>query len=105
MGGNGMRRLAAVAVAAASIVPMSAFTRAPLVVSAAPPPTVAYTTTSGTLTATGLGPSSNATCSVVYDIYVPADASASHKVPLVLSTNGFGGSKADQASVSQLFAS
>jgi ABC-2 type transport system ATP-binding protein len=80
-----------------------------MVVSAAPPPTVAYTTTSGTLVVTGLPPiapsTAPTTCSVVYDIYVPADASAAHKVPLILSTNGFGGSKNDQAGVSKLFAS
>src|ERR1700730_2104739 len=100
-----MRRLATAAAAAVVAVPMFASSHAPTAVSAAPAPLVAFTTTTGTLTATGLGPSSTGSCNVVYDLYVPADASATHKVPLILSTNGFGGSKADQAAVSQLFAS
>ena len=45
------------------------------------------------------------TCDVVGDLYVPADASAQQRVPAVLTTNGFGGSKADQAGLSGLFAS
>jgi ABC-2 type transport system ATP-binding protein len=84
---------------------MVAITHGPILASAAPP----FTVTAGTLTATGLPPiapsTAATTCSVVYDIYVPTDASASHKVPLILTTNGFGGSKADQAGVAMLFAS
>jgi hypothetical protein len=99
-----MRRLTKLIAATVACLPVLGLLETNIVASAASP-LVGYTTTSGTLTATGLGPSNNATCSVVYDIYVPVDASASHQVPLVLSTNGFGGSKADQASVSQLFAS
>lgn len=106
-----MRRLATVAVAAAWVVPMVASTHGPIVASAAP--TVAYSTPCGTagctLTATGFPPiapsTAPTTCSIVYDIYVPADASAAHKVPLILTTNGFGGSRADQATVAALFAS
>jgi predicted acyl esterase len=100
-----MRRLATVAVAAAWVVPMVAITHGPILASAAPP----YTVTAGTLTATGLPPiapsTAPTTCSVVYDLYVPTDATATHKVPLILTTNGFGGSKADQAGVAMLFAS
>ncbi|MGZ4639211.1 MAG: CocE/NonD family hydrolase [Actinomycetes bacterium] len=36
-------------------------------------------------------------CDVVGDLYVPSDASRTHREPAVLTTNGFGGSKADQA--------
>jgi ABC-2 type transport system ATP-binding protein len=38
-------------------------------------------------------------CDVVGDLYVPSDASPSHREPAVLTTNGFGGSKADQAAL------
>ena len=44
------------------------------------------------------------TCDVVGDLYVPQAASATNRVPAVLSTNGFGGSKDDQAGLSKLFA-
>lgn len=43
-------------------------------------------------------------CDVVGDLYVPRTASATNRVPAVLSTNGFGGSKDDQAGLSKLFA-
>lgn len=45
------------------------------------------------------------TCDVVGDLYVPATASAQDRVPAVLTTNGFGGSKDDQAGLARLFAS
>ena len=38
-------------------------------------------------------------CNVVGDLYVPSDASPTHRVPAILTTNGFSGSKADQAGV------
>lgn len=65
----------------------------------------AFTATTGLhFTATGLGPAANQSCDVVYDLYVPNDATASHQVPAILTTNGFGGSKNDQASVAALLA-
>jgi len=36
-------------------------------------------------------------CNLIGDLYKPDDASAAHPDPSVLTTNGFGGSKADQA--------
>ena len=68
---------------------------------AAPAP---YTVTAGDLQATGLGPNKDQTCDVVYDLYVPNSASPTSTVPAILTTNGFGGSKSDQASVADLFA-
>ncbi len=44
------------------------------------------------------------TCDIVGDLYVPRAASATNRMPAVLSTNGFGGSKDDQAGLSKLFA-
>jgi ABC-2 type transport system ATP-binding protein len=40
-------------------------------------------------------------CNVVGDLYRPADATASHPDPAVLTTNGFGGSKDDQAEMAK----
>ena len=44
-------------------------------------------------------------CNIVGDLYRPSDATAAHPDPAVLTTNGFGGSKADQATMSQELAS
>ncbi len=46
-----------------------------------------------------------ATCDVVGDVYVPRTASARHRVPAILTTNGFGGSKDDQAGMARYAAS
>ncbi len=43
-------------------------------------------------------------CDVVGDLYTPADASPQHRVPAILTTNGFGGSAADQAPFAQRYA-
>jgi ABC-2 type transport system ATP-binding protein len=51
-----------------------------------------------------VGPSNETTCTVDADLYVPAGASAGHRVPALLATNGFGGSKADQAGLGKAFA-
>ena len=77
---------------AGRVVPASAAT--------APP----YTVTAGDLQAGGLGPNHDQTCDVAYDLYVPTSATPTSTVPAILTTNGFGGSKADQASVADLFA-
>src|SRR3989442_6632159 len=73
--------------------------------SAAADSTPPYTTTSDQTTrATGLGPNRDQYCDVLYDLYVPNSASPSSPVPAILTTNGFGGSKDDQASEADLFA-
>jgi len=38
-------------------------------------------------------------CDIVGDLYTPAGASAANRMPAVLTTNGFGGSKDDQAGI------
>ncbi|HWB65208.1 MAG TPA: CocE/NonD family hydrolase [Mycobacteriales bacterium] len=43
-------------------------------------------------------------CTIVGDLYRPAGASHRHPVPAVLTTNGFGGSKNDQAGVARVLA-
>jgi putative CocE/NonD family hydrolase len=42
-----------------------------------------------------VGPNRDQACTVDADLYLPDGASATHKVPAILSTHGFGGDKAD----------
>ncbi len=42
-----------------------------------------------------VGPANEQSCRIDADLYLPDGASASHKVPAVLTTHGFGGDKAD----------
>src|SRR4051812_6488590 len=44
-------------------------------------------------------------CDIVGDLYKPNNASAANPVPAILATNGFGGSKDDQADMAKLAAS
>ena len=44
------------------------------------------------------------TCVIDADLYKPHTASATNRVPTILTTNGFGGSKADQAGIARAFA-
>ena len=50
-------------------------------------------------------PGAEQQCNIVGDLYKPADASAAHPDPSVLTTNGFGGSKDDQAAFGKELAS
>ena len=52
-----------------------------------------------------IGPTDRIKCDIVGDLYVPASASPTDRVPAILTTNGFGGSKADQAGIGKAFAS
>jgi predicted acyl esterase len=52
-----------------------------------------------------VGPGDATTCNVVADLYRPAGATAAHPDPAILTTNGFGGSKDDQAAMAGQFAS
>ncbi len=44
-----------------------------------------------------VGPGDDTPCTIVGDLYRPKNASKRHRVPAILTTNGFGGSKDDQA--------
>jgi putative CocE/NonD family hydrolase len=55
--------------------------------------------------ATTTGPANSQPCDVVGDLYLPAGASSTNRVPAILTTNGFGGSKDDQAGIGAAFAS
>lgn len=52
-----------------------------------------------------VGPNGATTCDIVGDLYVPSAASSSSRVPAVLTTNGFNGSKNDQAPTAKALAS
>jgi ABC-2 type transport system ATP-binding protein len=51
-----------------------------------------------------VGPKNDTHCDIIGDLYTPAGASKAHPVPSILTTNGFGGSKDDQAGAGQAFA-
>jgi ABC-2 type transport system ATP-binding protein len=51
-----------------------------------------------------IGPDNDQPCDIVGDLYTPATASATNRVPAILTTNGFGGSKDDQAGLGRAFA-
>jgi predicted acyl esterase len=53
-----------------------------------------------TITVTNLGPE-HRTCHIDADLYVPAGVTAAHRAPAILATNGFGGTKDDQADLAQ----
>ena len=50
-----------------------------------------------------VGPHDDQTCTIVFDLYRPETATAATPAPAILTTNGFGGSKDDQAGIGQSF--
>ncbi|HEX8002009.1 MAG TPA: alpha/beta fold hydrolase [Mycobacteriales bacterium] len=52
---------------------------------------------------TTVGPDGTTHCDVVGDLYVPSTATAATPAPAILTTNGFGGSKDDQAGTGEAF--
>ncbi len=50
-----------------------------------------------------VGPGLSKTCDIVGDLYLPTTASSTNRVPAILTTNGFGGSKDDQAGIGKAF--
>jgi hypothetical protein len=81
-----------------AVVPMGAAGTAPALAAG-------FTQTTAHFHAVNLGPGHDHSCDIIYDLYVPNDAGASHQVPAILTTNGFGGSKADQSGEAALWAS
>lgn len=51
-----------------------------------------------------VGPAGDQSCDVVGDLYTPTAASSLNRMPAILTTNGFGGSKADQAGIGATYA-
>jgi predicted acyl esterase len=82
-----------------------------ILLAATPTPTAAATGNNVTYTmqtlhfAVDVGPGAAQHCDIVGDMYTPSDASRTHQVPAILTTNGFGGSKDDQAGLARYFAS
>jgi len=52
-----------------------------------------------------IGPQRDQACDIVGDLYLPKSATPTRRVPAILMTNGFGGSKDDQAGWGKYFAS
>lgn len=52
----------------------------------------------------GTGAGRKTVCDIVGDLYLPRSASRTNRVPAILTTNGFGGSKDDQAGIGRAFA-
>jgi ABC-2 type transport system ATP-binding protein len=51
-----------------------------------------------------VGPANDQHCDIIGDVYTPASASPTSRVPAILTTNGFGGSKDDQAGIGKYLA-
>jgi len=51
-----------------------------------------------------IGPDNDQHCDVIGDLYTPNIASPTNRVPAILTTHGFGGSKDDQAGIGKAFA-
>jgi ABC-2 type transport system ATP-binding protein len=51
-----------------------------------------------------VGPEHDQHCTVVGDVYVPVGLGPDHRAPAILTSNGFGGSKDDQAGAADRFA-
>lgn len=96
--------------AAAVLVAAPLATLATTTAQAAPAPAVSGSVTALTITVTGIpneqpGGSGTQSCTIAADLYKPAGADATHRVPAILTTNGFGGSKLDQAELGKLASS
>lgn len=78
---------------------------------AAAAPAVLAATPASAYTATVLhfsvrvGPGGSEPCDVIGEMFVPDAASTAHRVPAILTTNGFGGSYTDQIGLAEAFAS
>src|SRR5689334_8336746 len=56
-----------------------------------------------TITVTGLGADGQTTCQVDADLYIAPGVTSANPAPAILTTNGFGGTKKDQADFAQSF--
>src|SRR3954454_11089530 len=87
---------------AAIVLTTSALTAAGMAVLAPPASAADIVPRDLTITVTHLGPEDR-TCRIDADLYVPPGVTAAHPAPALLATNGFGGTKADQADLAQGF--
>lgn len=68
-----------------------------------PPASVGYHIQSVSIPV-AVGPGGTTPCTIVGEVFVPDDAGPDHQVPSILTTNGFGGSYADQETLAGFFA-
>jgi len=87
---------------AATVLLTAALTSGGLVALAVPTSAAQVVPSDLTITVTGLGPE-HRTCEIDADLYIPAGVTAQRRAPALLVTNGFGGTKADQADLAQGF--
>jgi putative CocE/NonD family hydrolase len=99
-----MRRPAVTALSIAVTAALAATAMAALPMTAAGASTVKYTVRTLHF-AVKTGPGGSTPCDIIGDLYTPKSASSKHRVPAILTTNGFGGSKDDQAGIGKAFAS
>ncbi|HVV75593.1 MAG TPA: CocE/NonD family hydrolase [Mycobacteriales bacterium] len=95
----------AIATAAAGLALSGAM--APVAASANPTPAFTKTTLTFHVTVPNeaVGGTGTQQCSIIGDLYRPAEATSTHPVPAVLTTNGFTGSKDDQTAMAEVLAS
>jgi X-Pro dipeptidyl-peptidase (S15 family)/X-Pro dipeptidyl-peptidase C-terminal non-catalytic domain len=85
-------------VRATASVALGVASAATVAIAVAPQGSAAPAVTTQTLHfAVQVGPGHQQKCDVVGDLYTPATATSAHRAPAILTTNGFGGSAADQA--------
>ena len=87
---------------AATVLLTAALTSGGLVVLAPPASAAVIAPRDLTITVRGLGPEAR-TCEIDADLYVPAGVTPQRRAPALLVTNGFGGTKDDQADLAQGF--
>jgi ABC-2 type transport system ATP-binding protein len=95
--------LPAVAVSlAVGLLPLATSSAAAAPAAAAPAYTVTTLDFHVTVPNEAVGGTGTQSCLIVGDLYRPASATKAHPVPVILTTNGFGGSKDDQAYIGTL---
>jgi putative CocE/NonD family hydrolase len=99
-----MRRPAVTALSIAVTAALAATAVAALPTSAAGASTAKYTVRTLHF-AVKTGPGGKTPCDIIGDLYTPKGANSKHRVPAILTSNGFGGSKDDQAGIGKAFAS
>jgi predicted acyl esterase len=90
-----------------ALLPLLALAAAPLALAVGAPAQAAAPVTvtkKALLISTKVGPAGDQTCVVDADLYTPSTATAAHPAPAILTTNGFGGSKVDQAGLGMAYA-
>ena len=88
---------------AATVLMTAALTSGGLAALAPPASAADITPQSLKITVTGLGDQHDTTCQIDADLYIPPGVTSANRAPAILTTNGFGGTKKDQADFAQSF--